>query len=254
MRITETYKEDYVNEVVSLYKRFIVNVRDMKLSKNVDGITHRNIVPFATYAPWVDDLEFNKIYTAVKDHTMVDIYKCYGLWSFVKRNRHLKGDILEVGVWRGGSGCILAKSAQLYSNCRVYLADTFSGVVKSSEHDPIYKGGEHSDTNVNVVEDLANKLGLKNVEILIGLFPDEIKMFETKNIRLKLCHIDVDTYKSAKDIFYYVWPHMQKGGAVIFDDYGFWGCEGVTKLGNEIDEKDATFIYNLNGHAIFIKL
>ena len=253
-KLTGYYKEDYVEEVVSLFKKFMVNVREMKLSKNVDGITHRNVVPFTTYAPWVDDIEFNEIYTIVKDYTMVDIYRLYELWSFVKRNNKLGGDILEVGVWRGGSGCILAKSAQLFSDCRVYLADTFSGVVKATEHDPIYKGGEHSDTGSEIVESLVNKLDLKNVKVLIGLFPDEIDIMNTENLKLKLCHIDVDTYKSAKDIFYHIWPHMVKGGAVIFDDYGFIGCEGVTKLCNEIDEKDATFIYNLNGHAIFIKL
>ncbi len=253
-QLTGYYKEDYVNEVVSLFKKFMMNVREMKLSKNIDGITHRNVVPYTTYAPWVDDLEFNEIYEVVKENTMVDIYRLYELWSFIKRNKKLSGNILEVGVWRGGSGCILAKSAQLFSDCQVYLADTFSGVVKASEHDPIYKGGEHSDTGVEIVEKLINKLDLKNVKLLNGVFPDEINLTEIKNLKLKLCHIDVDTYQSAKDIFYYIWPHMVKGGAVIFDDYGFIGCEGVTKLCNGIDEKDATFIYNLNGHAIFIKL
>ena len=41
----------------------------------------------------------------------------------------------------------------------------------------------------------------------------------------------------------------------MFDDYGFSGCEGVTKYVNELREsnRDLFFIHNLNGHAILIK-
>ena len=57
-------------------------------------------------------------------------------------------DVLEVGVWRGGTGCLLAAKAQsLNRNATVFLCDTFSGVVKAGEIDNFYKGGEHADTS-----------------------------------------------------------------------------------------------------------
>lgn len=249
------YKEDFVTETVALYKKQLALIREFKLSKNSQNISHQNIVSYSTYSPWLDDMDFIKIYDKIKNNTLVDIYRCYELWNFIKKNKHLKGDILEVGVWRGGTGCILGKSAQLYSPCKVYLVDTFKGVVKAGKNDTIYKGGEHSDTSISIVKNLLKELKISNAELLTGIFPSEISLPKSqKKSSIKLCHIDVDTYQSAKEIFVNIWPSITKGGAIIFDDYGFWGCEGITKLCNEIVVNDGTFIHNINGHGIFIKL
>jgi len=68
---------------------------------------------------------------------------------------HLPGDILEVGVWRGGTGVLLAARSQSAGSAKaVYLCDTFAGVVKASELDGAYRGGEHSDTSPDVVRRL----------------------------------------------------------------------------------------------------
>ena len=43
-------------------------------------------------------------------------------------------------------------------------------------------------------------------------------------------------------------------GFVVFDDYGFDVCGGITQLVNEmLTEPDRIVIHNLNGHAIVIK-
>lgn len=243
-------------QTVNLYKSNIDNIRNFKLSKNQQNFSHQHIVSYATYSPWYDDLEFLKVYDECKNYTLVDIYRCYELWNYIKKNNHIKGDILEVGVWRGGSGCVLAKASKLFSDGKVYLADTFSGVVKASSNDTLYKGGEHSDTNIEIVNNLIDLLDLKNIEILTGIFPDEInfKTLNINNVSLKMCHIDVDTYSSAKDIFLNIWPFIVSGGVVVFDDYGFWGCEGITKLVNELKLTDGIFVHNINGHGMFIKI
>ncbi|MBK7432753.1 MAG: hypothetical protein IPI66_01930 [Chitinophagaceae bacterium] len=45
------------------------------------------------------------------------------------------------------------------------------------------------------------------------------------------------------------------GGVVVFDDYGFHTCTGVTKLVEEYRKHaDRVIIHNLNGHALMIKL
>jgi O-methyltransferase len=174
------------------------------------------------------------------------------LFSFICKNKDLEGDVLEVGVWKGGTGCILAKALnEVSSHSKIILIDTFEGVVKAGVNDTTYKGGEHADTSKEIVEQLIIECQVKNVSVKTGIFPDTATIDDTT--KLRLCHIDVDTYDSAKDIFNAVWPYIVIGGAVIFDDYGFWGCEGVTILCNELSPKNASFIYNLNGHAIFIK-
>lgn len=248
------YKNDYVQELVKFYKKSVENLTDLSFSKNVSGISHKVIIPKASYSPWLDDQLFLSCYEEAKEHTLVDIYRCYELFSFITRHRHLKGDILEVGVWKGGSGLILAKALQTVdATANIFLADTFEGVVKAGENDTIYKGGEHADTSEQTVRQLLQVNTEKNITILKGIFPDQIDLPENCEM-LRLCHIDVDTYDSAKDIFERVWPLITPGGAVFFDDYGFWGCEGITKLCNELNPSAYTFIHNLNGHAIFIKL
>lgn len=246
------YKDDFIQETINFYKSNLDLIRNLKLSKNVENIIHRHIISYATYSPWINDNDFTAIYNQVKDHTLVDIYRCYELYSFVKRNNNLKGDVLEVGVWKGGTGCILGHALNCVSpdSC-IYLVDTFKGVVKAGINDTNYKGGEHADTSIQTVQSLVQRTGVKNVQILTGVFPDNVQI--PSNTKLRLCHIDVDTYESAFDIFNSVWPKIVAGGAVIFDDYGFWGCEGVTKLCNELSPKKSTFIYNINGHAVFIK-
>jgi O-methyltransferase len=246
------YREDYVSELVRQHKRQMDLFRELKYSRNVDGVTHQQIIPYATYSPWFDDRAFLDIFERVRAFTLVDIYRCYELWTLVKGVRDIDGDILEVGVWRGGTGAIIGTAASRNPNARVYLADTFEGVVKASEKDTIYKGGEHSDTNLELVLALIDQLKLVNIRVLKGIFPDEVNLDETSR-SLKFCHIDVDTYDSAKDIFEYVWPKLASKGVVVFDDFGFWGCEGVTRFCNETRPIDSSFIHNINGHGIYIK-
>ncbi len=100
---------------------------------------------------------------------------------------------------------------------------------------------------------LASRLSLKNVQLLVGMFPEDTgNVIYSRSFRM--CHIDVDTYQSAKDTYHWVWPKLVAGGAIIFDDYGFWGCEGVTKFVNEVAQSsDSLFVHNLTGQAILFK-
>ncbi len=214
-------------------------------------IFHKQIIPYASYAPWEGDQEFKKLYDQIKDNTLVDIYRCYELWRLVQDLNSIEGDILEVGVWRGGTGAILSKASEKEKRTKVYLADTFTGVVKATEEDAVYRGGEHSDTSEKIVNDLLKKVTATNFQILKGIFPDDFPNIDIQ--KLKLCHIDVDTYLSAKEIFDYAWPKLQVGGVIIFDDYGFWTCEGVTKYFNALELENGRKIHNLNGHGIIIK-
>lgn len=213
-------------------------------------IYHKQVIPYASYSPWEGDEQFKKLYSIVKTHTLVDIYRCYELWNLVRNLQTIEGDILEVGVWRGGTGAILCKSSE-NTKTKVYLADTFRGVVKATENDTVYRGGEHSDTSEKIVIDLLNEVNANNYQILKGIFPDDFP--HIKIDKIKLCHIDVDTYQSAKDVFDYAWPKLAVGGIIVFDDYGFWTCEGVTKYFNSIEIPGCHKIHNLNGHGIIIK-
>jgi len=215
-------------------------------------LPHHRVLPYATYSPWLHDVDFQLVYERIKCHTLVDIYRCYELWSIGLQMNMIPGNFLEVGVWRGGTGALLASSVQGNPSKHVYLADTFTGVVKAGADDTAYVGGEHADTSPKIVSDLLHTLGLSNFSLLQGIFPEQTA--ERFHGQLALLHCDVDVYSSAKDVVLWGIPLLSHGGAIVFDDYGFSGCEGVTRLVEEL-RKDPRFlfIHNLNGHAILIK-
>jgi O-methyltransferase len=216
------------------------------------GLTHRRVLPAATYSPWLDDRDFIRIRKAIQQNTLVDIYRCYELWLLGKQAAGIAGDFLEVGVWRGGTGCLLAECAR-QSGKRAFLADTFRGVVKAGVNDTRYSGGEHADTSERLVRDLAASLHLNNIHILTGIFPDDTGSQAPD--RIALLHCDVDVYSSAKSVVEWALPRLSTGGVIVFDDYGFSGCEGVTRLANEMRSIPGLFfLHNLNGHAVFVKL
>ena len=243
----------YVKRLDAQRRKITEAIRELQFPTLHEGISHTQVTPFASYSPWLDDEVFMALYEKIKGNTLVDIYRCYELWSLVKQVGSLEGDIVEVGVWRGGTGAILAKAAASFAGCSVCLCDTFAGVVKASEEDTRYKGGEHADTSQQLVDDLLKSLELTNYTLYRGIFPDDFEE-EFRNRKLRFCHIDVDVFSSAKGVFEFTWNNLVPGGMVVFDDYGFWGCEGVTKYFNELSVEGACKLHNLNGHGIIIKL
>jgi O-methyltransferase len=136
----------------------------------------------------------------------------------------------------------------------VFLCDTFSGVVNAGAEDPIYTGGEHNDTSPELVTSLARHLGLRNVRVLVGIFPEDTGS-EVAERRFKLCHLDVDVYGSTLDAARWVWPRLVTGGVIVVDDYGGDGMDGVQRAVQEFtSEVDCRTVFNLNGHAVLIKV
>lgn len=249
---------EFKRHLLSAWGSIAGTIRDVRFQTHVDGISHAPLVSHATYSPWLDDLEFQAIWNVVASHSLVDVYRMYLLWTTadqVCRNPTLAGDVLEVGTWRGGSGCLIAaRCALLNPQVQVFLADTFAGVAKSSTRDTLYQGGEHSDTSPVIVGDLVGRLSLTNISVLQGVFPEETGQ-PIADRSFRLCHIDVDTYQSGREVFEWVWPRLVAGGVVVFDDFGFWGCEGITRLVHELAPgADRLLIHNLSGQAIFVKI
>lgn len=251
------YAEVYSMLLNNNYEYGIDFIDGMQFQDFNSEFPHGDLIERDIYSPWITDNDFREKLDGIQDNTLVDGYRCYELYKMVKQTQKCgKGDILEVGVWRGGTGALMASTLQdIDVNFKVYLADTFEGVVKTGQEDIYYKDGSHNDTTEEVVESLLNKMDINNAEICKGIFPDDFgDRFNDKQWRL--VHIDVDVYQSAKDVFYYVWPNVVKGGVVVFDDYACRFTVGVTKLCDELAEtvNDGIFIYNLNQHGIFMKM
>jgi len=213
------------------------------------------IATSATYCPWNVDAAFCEIYNAVRHKTLADVYRTYELWELVEQAAKLpSGALIEVGVWRGGTGALIAKRAQLCGiDAPVYLCDTFTGVVKAGGKDSDYHGGEHADASRDIVEALAAWMDLPNVRILQGVFPEQTGA-AVADETFRFCHIDVDVYQSARDIVEWIDSRMVPGGIYVYDDYGCPGTVGITRwVDEERKRPDRVVVYNLNAHAVVIK-
>src|SRR5258708_9467554 len=200
--------------------------------------------------PWREDNQFLETYEVVRKHTLVDMTRCWQLWDALTMAPS-RGDIIEVGVWRGGTGCLLAKRAQEFG-CKTFLCDTFSGVVKSGQGDNEYRDGGHRESHPSYVSSLAAKLGVET-EILQGIFPEETG-HRIADRAFRFAHIDVDVYQSSRDATEWVWPRLVSGGVVIFDDYGFERCEGVRKFVDEwATETRCPVVHSVPSQAIVFK-
>lgn len=219
--------------------------------------SHEVVLPMnSTYAPWHDSVSFRAAYEAVAGHTFVDQYKCFELWEQLGQLTGVDGDILEVGVWRGGTGVIMARrSRDLGMDAEVFLADTFEGVALAGEADPWYAGGEHADTAPDIVRALAARMGV-DVTLEVGVFPHDTAQ-DIEDRRFRLVHIDVDVYRSAEETLRWAWPRLNVGGVIVFDDYGSFQCEGIASLGRQLFAQampGARLVHNLNGHLLLFKL
>lgn len=216
-----------------------------------------------SYAPWAVESHLTPLLEEIQpryyrsheipEHTLVDIYRFWSLYEALDSLREIKGDVIEVGVYRGGTSALIGHVLQ-QQDAHLFLCDTFTGVVKATTNDTAYVGGEHADTTLSRVESLVSKyLNRDRFTILQGVFPDQTSD-AVAGKRFKFCHIDVDVYQSAKDVFEYVWPRMVNGGIVILDDYATQGLEGMTRMCNELKGRDDCASFHMfNGQFMMIK-
>ena len=209
------------------------------------------------YAPWNKDVAFWNVMLSIKDYTIVDQWRCYELWSLIADVAKFdRGALIEIGTYRGGSGALIAhKAKQCGLQENVYLCDTFTGLPKASLKDNFHKNGDFEDTSLELVKDfIYNQQKLDNVKILQGIFPDETSHL-IEDDYFRFIHIDVDVYESAKGINNLLWDKLIIGGVVVYDDFGSQTAQGIKDFVEEqMPLKDRITIYNLNNHAVVIKI
>jgi hypothetical protein len=200
-----------------------------------------------------------------KLHTDEDIFKSFNHFIFsndikvigkllhrfeyFNRIKHLAGDIIEVGVFKGSGIATFSKFLEIYcpnSNKKVIGFDIF----QQNSHEILSKDMKLDKNNMNVVYSRVNmdELTLESVEerltnmkihkkyILVqGDVEESLPMFLEKNpgLRVSLLYIDCDierpTYYSLK----YLWDRILPGGIILFDEYehhSFSESNGVDKF------------------------
>jgi Macrocin-O-methyltransferase (TylF) len=191
--------------------------------------------------PDIDDDEFRFTLLFAKHYVNSDAVSMLPLARFnniqnciadILRNG-TPGDLIEAGVWRGGSAIFMRGMLKVYgvSDRLVWAADSFEGLPKpdpgrfpleaKAQSGPVIQEAYHNFA-VSVEEVTRNfaAYGLMDdqVKFLKGWFKDSLP---TAPIRaLSLIRLDGDFYESTRDGLKHLYDRLSIGGYVIIDDYG----------------------------------
>ena len=139
------------------------------------------------------------------------------------------GDVIELGVYKGGSAAVIAwalREARL--DRTIYLCDTFEGMPQTLNWE-FHKEYDFADTSYEAVSGrLLAFLPDFPFRFHVGLFSQTLPSM-TDCGQLCFAHVDADLYESVRDACEFVYPRMAKGGIILFDDYGAPTCPGAKK-------------------------
>jgi hypothetical protein len=157
--------------------------------------------------------------------------------KYVEENS-LVGDVVETGVWKGGSIALLARTSLDFGNHeRTFWAfDTFAGMPEPGSldekfaHDKFAELKDHSGysdwcraNETDVRSNIEHLCGsLTNFKFVKGKVEETLKIEENLPTKISLLRIDTDWYDSTRAALEVLYPKVVSGGVVIVDDYGAW--------------------------------
>jgi O-methyltransferase len=177
---------------------------------------------------------------------LIDDNEAYQIFMAVKQTGKIKGELAEVGVYKGGSAKLIRESDR---EKKLHLFDTFDGLPEVGEIDkPFFHEGQFAAS----LEDVKTYLkSCKDVYFYKGLFPLTAKPVENKIF--SFVHLDVDTYESTTSCLQFFYPRMNRGGIIISHDY--INAPGVRKAFDEFFKDKVEPIIEMSGsQCLIVKL
>lgn len=179
-------------------------------------------------------------FAKVKPFTMTSPERIYTLCEAVKYivNNNISGDIVECGVWKGGSMMAVADTLlNLKDESKnLYLFDTFDGMTEPGDNDVDYKGSPASKffgnfrqknqkwcmASLEEVQLSVCSIGYdrNKIHFIKGKVEDTIP--EQAPSKIALLRLDTDWYESTRHELIHLFPRLSTGGVIIIDDYGYW--------------------------------
>lgn len=212
------------------------------------------------------DPESAAIIRAVRAYTMTSPERLYSLIQAVRymSAAAIPGDIVECGVWRGGSMMAVALALIECKDAArdLFLFDTFEGMAPPTERDVAIDGqsaskllDSHRKTEsdsvwcyatLDQVRDAMSGTGYRaeKIHCVKGKVEDTIPSCAPPKIAL--LRLDTDWYESTRHELEHLFPRLAKGGVLVIDDYGHWKgareavdeylrAKGIKLLLNRID-------------------
>jgi O-methyltransferase len=190
---------------------------------------------FTDVEPWVAE-----IIAKVRPFTMTSNERISALCHAVRyvARSNISGDIVECGVWRGGS--VMAAAMTLLSEREtraLHLYDTFEGMPPPAPIDRRIIGGKsaseilkESDKSsvfwayATLDEVRANLASTGYPQDLVHFIQGKVEETIPKMApeKISVLRLDTDWYESTKWELIHLYPRLSIGGVLIIDDYGFW--------------------------------
>lgn len=187
------------------------------------------------------ETEFLDSYRHCAPFTMTSVERMYALYMATKYvvQADIPGDVVECGVWRGGSAMLCARTLlELDDPTRqVYLYDTFAGMPEPTDKDVAWygtKAGERwsraqrdgvTDWCYSPLEEVKDNLrstGFPSNRSVFVKGTVEQTIPATVPEQISLLRLDTDWYESTYHELSHLFPRLAEGGVLIIDDYGHW--------------------------------
>lgn len=185
--------------------------------------------------------EFHELVERVRTFTMTSFERMYALYKALEyiEQARIPGDIVECGVWRGGSMMLAAYKllALGRSDRNLYLFDTYEGLPKPDEIKDIdlwgnraidgwlpmktsEEGSHWAKASIEDVQANMQSTGYPygRIHFVKGMVERTIPDSAPKGIAL--LRLDTDWYASTKHEMEHLFPRLSSNGILILDDYG----------------------------------
>lgn len=186
------------------------------------------------FEPWTAR-GWDAFFAPALERSIVSRDRLYVLYELLSQAcRGVSGDAIECGVYRGGTarmfGELLLRTG---SQKHIYLCDSFSGMPEVHPELDTHRRGDFADTSLSEVQTLLKSVA--NAVFVPGTIPESFAPIA--DACFCFAHVDVDLYDAVRTSTEFIYPRMNAGGFIVYDDYGFASCPGARRA---VDEFYAT--------------
>ncbi|MBV8115340.1 MAG: class I SAM-dependent methyltransferase [Silvibacterium sp.] len=179
--------------------------------------------------------------------------------------RRIPGDVVERGVWRGGSSMAMAMGLRGRSDTQrtLWMYDTYEGMTDPTDADKVHYGNDAKElmktarqdekpenslilaaASLEVVQNNMRSTGYPVDRIRYVKGPVEETIPGSLPDRIALLRIDTDWYESTRHELVHLYPRLSSGGILIIDDYGHW--QGARKAVDEYFQGSGPFLNRID--------
>ena len=127
--------------------------------------------------------------------------------------REVKGEIAEVGVYKGE---FASKLSQLFPKRKLYLFDTFEGFDnRDIELDKEFSNAKKETFSDTSIELILKEINSSKLELRKGYFPETLIEQDYRQ-SFAFVSLDADLFKPIYDGLNFFYPRLEKGGICLF--------------------------------------